>query len=314
MHLELKDYLKFIRPYERVIRQLLLDFEFFSEDAAGINIYAVHHRLKSFESAREKASRLNIPITELHDIAGLRIVVSTAKEVDVVVRFVYRKADAKDLVVESDRRIEKPDGYRARHLVLKVRGSYSRSVHETVVEIQLQTLMEHAYNYISRAWVYKSDRALSEEWREEFLHVSRALAELDGKITSLQAEVLESAILGKDEEWLTAFSFQRIVKDIFDESISIDDAVDAVQFLVDLGCNTNGLLRRFFADKRTLRVRDRFVGMLNTTGRKAAEIMINMPIHQFYLLYGVRIDAAEEFITKLESSFEKLPDLANRSE
>jgi hypothetical protein len=183
-------------------------------------------------------------------------------------------------------------------------GSYSRSVHETVVEIQLQTLIEHAYNDISRVWIYKSDRAFSEGWRKEFLQVSRALAELDTKITGLQAEVLESAIQGKNDEWLTAFSYQRIVRDLFDESTSVDDAVDAVQFLVDLGCNTNGLLRRFFSDQRVVNLRDRFVAMLDTKGRKAAEIMIDMPIHQFYLLYGVRIDAAELFVAKLEKSYE----------
>jgi len=170
--MDLKQYLRFRRPYERVARQLLLEFEFFAEDSPGINVYSIQHRLKSFESASEKAVRLSMPIADMDDIAGIRIVVSTATEIDVIARFFYRKADSKDPLVKSDKRIDKKDGYRARHLVVEFEGHYTNSVHRTKVEIQLQTMMEHAYNYISRAWIYKSERALSEEWRSEFLRVS----------------------------------------------------------------------------------------------------------------------------------------------
>jgi ppGpp synthetase/RelA/SpoT-type nucleotidyltranferase len=250
--MEIRQYLKFRRSYERFVRQLLLDFQFFTEDSPGINIYSVEHRLRSFESAHEKALRLHIPITDLHDIAGMRIVVATAKEIDVVARFFYRKADSKDLVVESDRKIEKDDGYRARHLLLKVGGHYSRSVHQAMLEVQLQTVMEHAYNYISRSWIYKAERSLSDQWHNDFLEVSRILTDLDLKITKLQTEILDSAVSGKDNEPLTAFSYQRIVGELFGEQVSIDDAVDAVQMLIDLQCDTNSFLKRFFSQARVL--------------------------------------------------------------
>lgn len=306
--MDIKQYLNFRRPYDRVLRQLLLEFEFFVEDSPGINVYSVEHRLKSFESASEKAVRLSIPITEMHDIAGMRIVVATAKEVDIIVRFFYRKADSKDLLIKSDKRIEKKDGYRARHLVIEFEGHYTRSVHPTMVEIQLQTLMEHAYNYVSRAWIYKSECALSEEWHSEFLQVSQVLADLDSKITKLQEEILESASSGRDEEPLTAFSYQHIVADIFSEHVPIDEAVDSVRMLIDLQCDTNGKLKRFFSNPRVLQLRERFVEMLKTTGKAVAEINLSMPIHQFYMLNGIRLEAAEKFVEVLAASCEKIPD------
>jgi hypothetical protein len=45
------EYLRFRRPYERVLRQLLLELEFFVEDLVGVNIHSITHRLKSFDSA-----------------------------------------------------------------------------------------------------------------------------------------------------------------------------------------------------------------------------------------------------------------------
>ena len=89
------EFLHFRRAYERALRQVLLDFEFFVEDFIGINIYSVTHRLKSFESALEKSKRLKIQIDEMHDIAGMRIVVSTLDEVEVVARFFSRKEVSK---------------------------------------------------------------------------------------------------------------------------------------------------------------------------------------------------------------------------
>lgn len=305
--MDTKEYLNFRRPYERVLRQIMLEFEFFLEDSPGINVYSVQDRLKSFDSASEKA-KPRIPITEMQDIAGMRIVVATAKEADVVARFFYRRADSKDLLIKSDKPIENKGGYRARHLVIEFEGHYTRSVHRTMVEIQLQTLMEHAYNYISRAWIYKSERTLSEEWHREFTQVSKDLAKLDSNITKLQEEVLVSASSGRDEEPLTAFSYQHIVADIFSEHVAIDEAVDSVGLLVDLQCDTNGKLKSFFSNHRVLQLRERFAEMLKTTGKAGAEINLNMPLHQFYMLYGVRLEAAEKFVEGLAASYEKIPD------
>ena len=116
------EYLRFRRPYERVLRQVLLELEFFVEDLVGVNIHSISHRLKSFDSALEKSRRLSLPIAEMQDIAGIRVVVATLEEVDIVTRFFSRKVDSKDLTIKLDKVIEKKEGYRARHLVLKFAG------------------------------------------------------------------------------------------------------------------------------------------------------------------------------------------------
>lgn len=127
-------------------------------------------------------------------------------------------------MIKWDEVIEKDDGYRARHIVVEFKGHYSRfSSHHTLVEIQLQTILQNAYNFISRAWVYKNKYIYSNDWDQSFKQVSKELNQLDQKIFELQEEVLK--IAEGDNEALTPFSYQRIVADIFSENVDLDDAV-----------------------------------------------------------------------------------------
>lgn len=293
------EYLRFRRPYERALRQLLLEMEFFLEDVQGINTHTVTHRLKSFESAVAKSQKYKLPISDLQDIAGLRIVAATANEVDVIARFFYRKADAKDLTISKDEPIAKDDGYRARHLVVEFDGHYTRSVSHTRVEVQLQTIMQHAYNFISRAWVYKTNRGFSEDWRVEFQQVSADLANLDNRIAKLQTDVLDSSAKSGPNEPLTPFSYQRIVGEIFSEMVTIDDAVDSVRFLVDLGCDTNEKLRTFFSRKDIRELRNRCLKLEGKEGHPLYKLIHEMSLHHFFITFGVRVDAMQRLLQSL---------------
>jgi ppGpp synthetase/RelA/SpoT-type nucleotidyltranferase len=297
---ERAEYLKFVRPYDRALRELRLELEFFVEDALGINIHSIHHRLKTYESAVRKSSRLKLSIAEMQDIAGLRVVAATADEVEVVARFFIRRADSRDLTVKSDKRIDKGDGYRARHLVLEFGGSYRRgSASPVLVEVQLFTLFEHTYNYISRAWVYKSGRSFPADWREEFQKLSSDIAALDDRVTKLQKQVVESS--GNDDEPLTPFSYQRIVADSFAEYETIENAVDAVQMLIDLQCDTNGKLRAFFGNADIKGLRERCLKAQTEKGKAFSDIITGMSVHDFFLMFGVRTKATEEILRTYEA-------------
>ncbi|WP_445630146.1 hypothetical protein [Nostoc sp. DSM 114167] len=184
--MNITEYLKFIKPYDRALRQLRLELDFFLEEVKGVNVYSVQSRLKTYESALEKSRKLkNLNISDMQDIAGIRIVLATFEEVDVLARFLSRKADSNDLIIELDEAIQKSNGYRARHIVVKFQGHYSRSVYPTRIEIQLQTILQHAYNFISRAWVYKSEHTFPKDWHQSFREISQTLAQLDTSISKL---------------------------------------------------------------------------------------------------------------------------------
>jgi ppGpp synthetase/RelA/SpoT-type nucleotidyltranferase len=295
------EYLRFRRPYQRALQQLRLELKFFLQDVRGINVHEVSSRLKSYKSATRKC-RPNLPIADMQDIAGLRIVAATTTEVDTIARFFSRKADSKDLAITTDERIARPDGYRARHLVVEFDGHYTRSMYPTRVEVQLQTIMQSAFNFISRAWVYKRDLCFPKPWGKEFRQVSAVLARLDARITKLQTEVLDSSARSGPNEPLTPFSYQRIVAEVFSEMVELNNAVDSVRFLIDVQCDTNSKLRAFLGREDILDLRNRFLKLGSEKEQSVVQIVTEMPTHEFFLTFGVRIEATEHLLQSLKGT------------
>jgi len=251
-----------LRPHTRAIRQLLTDFDFFIEDIGPLNLFQVSSRLKDHQSATKKSRRLDIAIEAIHDLAGIRIIVATENEVEVVASFFRRQEESKDLKIESDTKISREDGYRARHIVAVVQPRYTRSARSARVEIQLLTVLQHAFNFMSRAWVYKSRNALSQEWQARFTEFAKGLRNQDKLANLLHSEVLESAFVLADEAQLTPMSYQRLVQQVFGEDLSLDAAVDYCRMIVDAGCQGE------------------------------------MPKHKFWMMFGTRYEVIRKLLSE----------------
>jgi ppGpp synthetase/RelA/SpoT-type nucleotidyltranferase len=285
------EYALFVRPYERAVKQLKLEFDFFLQDAGPINVYSIEDRIKSFASAREKEQRLAIPIQEMRDIAGLRIVAATARDIEVVVRFFTRKADSQELQVVSDDAIVRANGYRARHLIVNLGAHHSRAPADAMVEVQLFTLAQHAFNYISRQWVYKADYELPEGVRESLAAISEGMAAVDRQINVLYDRTIVGAAASSDASPMTPHSYRIIVRERFGHLERLDHAVDAIRWLGSAGLRTNGDLRAFFESPRIAALMNR----IERTSHPSVAYLKNL-CHtcQGYLFIGPRIDYIEK--------------------
>ena len=103
--------------------------------ASGLQNVTVYNRMKSQESAQEKATRRGIEITELNDLYGMRVVVSN--ELDVyqclnVICDTYKviPGTMKDYIVSP-----KASGYQSVHVVTEIESRR--------VEFQLRTEAMH---------------------------------------------------------------------------------------------------------------------------------------------------------------------------
>ena len=138
----------FYAPYEAAVETAFLALcaarMQLEEEHTSFAVRSMTFRLKSPASVREKLARRGLPqsaegAAQLHDIAGLRVVLSG---VDAVYRFadILRASLAWQFVSERDYiAAPKESGYRSLHLVMLVpicRNSRSASV---PVEIQLRT-------------------------------------------------------------------------------------------------------------------------------------------------------------------------------
>jgi ppGpp synthetase/RelA/SpoT-type nucleotidyltranferase len=293
-------YQKHTRPHARALRQLLLDFEFFFADAGNLNVFSITGRIKTYESAAEKERRIRVRIPEQQDLAGIRVVLATSAEIEVVAEFLRDEERREKLRIVSDKTIQKRDGYRSRHIILAVGPQISHSVYDATVEVQLNTILQHAYNFVSRAWVYKSERVLTPEWQARFAGVAVALAELDTRIGELHGDVLESAATGSDNEPLTPFSLQRIVSEMFGEEMPLDRAVWNTRFLIDLHVTTNGEAREFFRNSEILALRDRIRNLKDDRARSIMASVADMSMYSFFMGFGVRLEATHTLLDGLE--------------
>lgn len=284
-------YRKFTRPYERALRQLLLDLEFFCEDVPGITVHSVHHRIKAYQSVLMKLqSRSDLALGDLQDIAGLRIIVGTLADGDVIVRFFSRQEYDNALKILSDDRVNR-NGYRGRHLVIDVSPLYTRSAQRAIVEVQIHTLVESAFNTLSRNWTYKTSSP-SGDWPQRFKAVSDKLKKLDVEISALQLEVIEASATDTPDAPLSPYSYQLIVRERFEESVALDDCVDAVRLFIDFGFGTNGLIRAFFNQPRVEALYQEMKQQASDKGERFF-YEITSSKYLFFTLFGRNIEAAE---------------------
>lgn len=286
-----------LRAPNRALQQMLLDFQFFVEDRPGFVVLAKESRLKSFQSATARAKKLGIDVSELNDLAGARIVVGTSHDVDVVRRFFTRQEVSKDLTVEANEAISRDDGYRSHHMVLVYPGRYSRSVYQAKIEVQIPTVFQYAFNNLSRAWIYKTNYAVSESWSARFAELAADLDVLNDEASRLYEDVVESAMGDDPSAPLTPLSFQLIVQSEFGEYIPIDEAVDSVGFVVDhWQITTNGQLRRFLRDDEMAALWLQY-RQAAESGVESARIMSSSRWFFYTTFYG-KNETAREWLSK----------------
>ena len=132
-------------------------------DEAGLNYLTVTGRTKSIASFAEKASRTRggrllyaDPLREITDQLGVRVVTYVLSDVDVVAELL---ADVAVVVDDRDMGQETADegrfGYASRHLLLEVPVAGHELLAGRVVQVQIRTVLQHAWAEFEHAIRYK---------------------------------------------------------------------------------------------------------------------------------------------------------------
>jgi ppGpp synthetase/RelA/SpoT-type nucleotidyltranferase len=298
-----KDYSQLLKPFKRTLSQLLLEFDFFLEDIGPLNIYSVESRIKSYRNAISKAQRLGKPVEELQDIAGLRIVVATKNEVEIIKRFFTRQADKKDVIIERNQTINKKDGYRSTHLVIQYKGHCARSMYPSRVEAQIPTIFEHAFNFLSRAWVYNSDKSYSNDWKVRFEALAEGLEKFDRESSFLHREVIASSVCKDGNEPLSPLSYQHIVWNEFREKIVLEHAVDACRYYTDIGYKSIAELTGYFRRTDINSLWEEFSTVSPGIDSAFSDICTK---EAFWELFGTRLHKAKDVIKMLRNKKDQI--------
>jgi len=295
-----KEYDFHLQNHRRALSRLRLDIDFFLEEVGPLHLVSITDRLKTFESATEKATRMNIPLTELDDLAGLRVVVGTLSEQNTICHFFRDGLRGVKHNVLKDKFISR-DGYRAHHIVLEIPPEYIGTWEACKVEVQVQTVFQSAFNMLSRSWVYKTERPSDESWYENFQKLSEQLEEIDNRANELQ--IMLSNINVSDNVPLSPLAFQAVVMEVFNESCDEDSANWYSLYYRRRSFENCGQLRRFFKNEQVEEVFQKYKARFNDDSELLGSFAKNR--HSFWQFFGHNPKVGIEILEKLTEAKEQ---------
>jgi putative GTP pyrophosphokinase len=172
---------------ERLIESILKD--------SGCEVHVVTSRTKSLDSIRGKLRKKSYPDPnrEITDCIGIRIITYYAGTVDVVVRILRGEFE-----VDEGRSVDKAStlrrgefGYKSVHLIARLTTARARmpensSLRGKWMEIQVRSILQHAWAEIEHEVVYKAGVEYPDEVLRQFASLAGALEILDREFTELR--------------------------------------------------------------------------------------------------------------------------------
>jgi ppGpp synthetase/RelA/SpoT-type nucleotidyltranferase len=154
----------------------------------------VEVRPKSLSSFAEKAIRKreghDDPVHQFTDLCGARVITHTQGEVDLICGFIrenFKIDEANSPDIRS--RLQTAEfGYLSVHFVVQVKGDsilgipVPKEIGDRKAEVQVRTLLQHAYAGVTHDRLYKSEFAPPEHLKRDLARVAAILEEADGTL------------------------------------------------------------------------------------------------------------------------------------
>ena len=163
---------------------------------AGIKPHSISCRLKTPKSLEDKLSRPGktySQLADITDITGVRVITYFAAEVDQVAALLEREFEIDREHCVDKRIYEDPDrfGYKSLHYVLSLKSDRAAlpeySAFENFkAEIQLRTVIQHAWAEIEHDLGYKSLAAVPKDAKRKFFRLAALLEMADEEFTSVK--------------------------------------------------------------------------------------------------------------------------------
>lgn len=189
-----KEYQRLRPLYEEFTRKLHLLIEEILK-SHGIDYDVIGDRTKLVSRFEEKIRRpgkaYNDPVREFTDLAGIRIVLFYLEDVEKVARIIKQEfsIDQENSVDQSDLLRPHEFGYRSIHYVVSLSSDRKNLVEwaafgELKAEIQIRTVLQHAWASISRALDYTQEHDVPSSLRRKLFRLSGLLEIADEEFSS----------------------------------------------------------------------------------------------------------------------------------
>jgi putative GTP pyrophosphokinase len=206
-------YAKNKNQYDKLGVNLVQALELFLKER-DIKVLSIEYRVKDDSSFAEKIDRKQYanPFDEIEDICGIRIICYYQSDVDKISEvlrdeFTVIENQDKETLLKADQ-----FGYRSTHFIVKIKKEWNkapnyRGLENLKAEIQIRTVLMHAWAEIEHKLVYKNENQVPSQFQRDFSELSALLRMADKgferlreNITNYKAEVTESFEKDKYEE------------------------------------------------------------------------------------------------------------------
>lgn len=185
--------------YDALVNAAAVGEEYFRDliSEGDFDAHLVSGRAKDPKSVRNKLLEKSYdnPSSQLTDSIGIRIIVYYGSEVDRVAEHIRPKLDIDEKrSVDKRRDLSQSEfGYRSVHIIAQLKPSeYRDSRHlplkAQVLEIQIRSVLDHAWAAIEHEIIYKSGVQYSEDFHRRFFAIAGSLEVLEQEFLRLRAE------------------------------------------------------------------------------------------------------------------------------
>lgn len=181
--------------FKRVIENSIQAIELFLE-AHNIPHLGVSGRIKSFESFVEKVERKQYsdPFEQNEDFCGIRIIVFYPKDIEAVQEIIDTEFDLQDSFDKVDDLGINEFGYRSNHSIVKIKKEWLvspnyRKLEGIRIEIQVRTILMHAWAEIEHKLAYKNENQISKDVKRQLAIISAQLEGTDKQFQSLKDSI-----------------------------------------------------------------------------------------------------------------------------
>ncbi|AYM01888.1 GTP pyrophosphokinase [Levilactobacillus yiduensis] len=156
---------------------------------------SLQSRIKSPESILEKAQRKHLDFNfeslpqQMHDIAGIRIIVRFEDDILAMERRLEKQPDIKVLQRKDYVAKPKANGYRSLHLILAIPVYLAAGVQAVTVEVQIRTIAMNFWASLEHELSYKKNVKHQDELRRELIAKAELVHQLDQDMNGIKNQI-----------------------------------------------------------------------------------------------------------------------------
>jgi ppGpp synthetase/RelA/SpoT-type nucleotidyltranferase len=162
----------------------------------SISYLSINYRIKESESFVGKIERKSYknPLNDIEDICGVRIVCYYQSDVEKIKEIIRKEFD----IVEDENKEDNLEfdqfGYRSMHYIIKIKTDWLntpnyRGLENLKAELQIRTVLMHAWAEIEHKLAYKSKLQIPVEFRRKLSRISAKLEESDEQFEDIKNQI-----------------------------------------------------------------------------------------------------------------------------